>query len=83
MDRQRTRKRGLARLRELGLEAARREGKLHLAVAHAAVEEEAHRLANEMLAELSPVEFILGAVGPGLGVHSGPGAMGVCVYAGL
>lgn len=51
---------------------------IHLGVIHAVSEQAAQTLADRLADTLSPDTLILGEVGPGLGVHTGPGALGLC-----
>lgn len=78
--RYRTRRRSLAGLRDLVLESARGKSGLYLAVIHAVCEEEARQLADELCEELKPDVFMFGENGPSIGVHAGPGTIGVCWY---
>jgi DegV family protein with EDD domain len=55
-------------------------GRVHLGVAHAVSEEEARSVSSDLIDVLRPAVFIFGEVGPGLGVHTGPGALGICWY---
>lgn len=76
--RHRTRRRALAALRALVMEDARPGPNLHMGVIHAVSEEPARQLHDELVASLSPGVMLFGELGPGLGVHTGPGALGVC-----
>ncbi len=71
--RQRSRARALEALRSLPLEAARGKSGLHLAVMHAACEEEARALAEDLRTTLKPQVFLFGEMGPALGTYTGPG----------
>lgn len=53
---------------------------LQLGVVHAVSEQAAQQFASALCDELQPEVFLLGEIGPGLGVHTGPGALGVCWY---
>lgn len=79
--RERSRARALEALRNLPLEAARGKSGLHLAVMHAACEEEARALAEDLRTALKPKVFLLGEMGPALGVYTGPGAIAVAWWA--
>lgn len=60
------------------VEAAGRESALRVAYTHAAAMEEVRKL-REMLEErLRPIETLVTELSPALGVHSGPGTVGVC-----
>lgn len=79
--RQRTWKKAVASIRDLaiaGAQSTEGNGPLHIAVVHAMNADSAEKLIAELKQALSPDVFIDGHVGPGLGVHSGPGALGVC-----
>jgi DegV family protein with EDD domain len=78
--RYRTRRRSLGGLRDLVLESARGKSGLQLAIIHAVCEEEARQLADELREELKPDVFMFGENGPSIGVHAGPGTIGVCWY---
>ncbi len=75
----RGRKKSLDKLIEIAKEVS--EGyTVNMAVMHGFAEKEALRI-KEILSELPNVkEMVLGQVGPALGVHTGPGLVGVCVY---
>lgn len=75
-ERHRTRRRVVTSLRDLVLRSARGKPGLHLAVGHFAAEEEARRLADELLAELEPESFLFGSIGAAIGAHLGPGTLG-------
>ena len=51
---------------------------LHLGVVHAVNAEEAQPLLDDLAAAIEPQVTVLGEIGPGLGVHVGPGTIGVC-----
>ena len=80
-DKMRTRKRALARLKQLALEAASGARAVDLAVLHVHCPQVAHMLADKLAAELAPERMMVDLIGPGIGVHVGPGAVGVCIYA--
>lgn len=54
---------------------------LHIAVLHNAALAEAEALAERVRREFNPKELIITIVSPVLGVHTGPGALGLCGYA--
>ncbi len=76
----RTWRKAVAGLRDLVLEQAPAagDGALHVGVAYAANYEEMVDLVGVLRAELAPAELLICEVGPGIGVHTGPGALGVC-----
>ncbi len=77
----RTKKRALARLKELVVDQYPQDGAGHLAVMHAAVPDEAEAFAAELVAALSlkQAPFILN-VPPAIVVHGGPGVLGVSFF---
>jgi len=54
--------------------------KLHIAVLHGNVPEEAERLAERVRREYNPTELLINCTGPVLGVNTGPGALALCGY---
>ena len=62
-------------LDELRAEAAR--GPLHVAVMEADAAEEGHQLAQRVQDELRPAELWITAFSPAMGIHAGPGVVGV------
>lgn len=54
---------------------------LHIAILHNAALAEAEALAERVRQEFNPKELIITIVSPVLGVHTGPGALGLCGYA--
>lgn len=75
----RGRKRSLERLIEIAKEIS--EGHtVNMAVMHGYAEKEALRIKN-ILSQLPNVkEMFFGQIGPALGVHTGPGLVGVCIH---
>ncbi len=75
----RGRKRSLDKLVEIAKEVS--EGySVNMAVMHGYAEKEALHI-KEILSKLPNVkEMVFGQIGPALGVHTGPGLVGVCVY---
>lgn len=74
----RGRKRSLEKLIEIAKELS--EGRtVNMAVMHGFAEKEALRI-KDILSELPNVkEMFFGQIGPALGVHTGPGLVGVCI----
>jgi DegV family protein with EDD domain len=58
------------------------EGKLHIAVLHGGVPEEAQLLAERIQKEFDPVKLIVNITGPVLGINTGPGALALCGFSG-
>jgi DegV family protein with EDD domain len=54
--------------------------KIKIAYVHAAALEEAQRLRELIEARLQVVEWMFSELSPALGVHSGPGTVGVCYF---
>jgi DegV family protein with EDD domain len=80
-ERQRTRVHAVRALRETVIKEARGKPGLQLGVMHAACEEDARVLADDLRRELSPEVLVVGQIGPSIGTHTGPGALGVSWYA--
>ena len=55
-------------------------GKFKIAYVHAAAAEEAEKLKELVETRLSPAESLIAELSPALGVHTGPGTVGVCYY---
>jgi DegV family protein with EDD domain len=79
-DKARTRKRALVRLEELILEATEGNTGVDLGVLHVQCPEAAETLAEKLSAVLKPKRVIVDLIGPGIGAHVGPGAIGASVY---
>jgi DegV family protein with EDD domain len=60
--------------------AVGKAGKVKIAFVHAAAQEEAEKLKRLFEGRLSCVESLIAELSPALGVHSGPGTVGVCYY---
>lgn len=58
--------------------AVGRETKIKIACVHAAAQEEANKLKTMIEERLNVVEALIAELSPALGVHSGPGTVGVC-----
>lgn len=61
-------------------DALKKGEKLHIAVLHGNVLEEAQKLAEKIRAEFDPVELIINMTGPVLGINTGPGALALCGF---
>lgn len=55
-------------------------GRVHMAVLHVAVPEEAAQLGDELEQRFKPVEMIRAECGPIIGTHAGPGTVGAGFY---
>lgn len=73
-----SRERAIDHLRTLATNARQGKNEFHLGVFHTACEEEALRFKEEMTAKLNPSVVLFGEIGPAVGVHTGPGAIGLC-----
>lgn len=76
-EKQRTKQRALARLRELVLERCPRSADAHLCVMHAAAEAEAQALADDLANALGLREVPIYVCPPAIVVHAGPGVLAV------
>lgn len=69
------RKKVMSKLREIVTE--RIEDKDIIAICHAQCPEEAEKLKNELMADSGIKEVLINEIGPVVGTHGGPGAMGI------
>jgi DegV family protein with EDD domain len=76
-ERERTHKRGLARLKQLVLEQIARDGTGHLSVMHAGVPEQGRALADDLAGKLDLSDVPILDVPPAIVTHGGPGILGV------
>ncbi|MEW5869262.1 MAG: DegV family protein [Chloroflexota bacterium] len=79
LERQRTRKRAIARLLEL-LEERVGSQEIHAAVLHCDAAEEARDLAEQISARFNCAEMHTVEAGPVIGTHAGPGTLGFTCY---
>ncbi|HMZ06226.1 MAG TPA: DegV family protein [Anaerolineales bacterium] len=79
LERQRTRKRSVARVLELVEERAG-SSVIHAAILHCDVPEEARELGEQVKARFHCTELITVDAGPVIGTHAGPGTLGVAFY---
>lgn len=54
---------------------------LRIAVLHGNMLENAEALATRIKEEFDPLELLVNSTGPAVGLHTGPGALGICGYA--
>lgn len=87
LERARSRKAGLKRLLELvsappsnGMTVPSGTGPLHVTVLHASAPEEAQYLEDEVRARFNVAELFTTEIGPAIGVHAGPQAVGFAFY---
>jgi fatty acid-binding protein DegV len=77
----RGRKQSLRKVVELALDYAKDSASVSLSVAHGNALQDAKDIKAEMISQLSSVSNVfVGPVSPALGVHTGPGLIGVCVH---
>ena len=77
----RTRSRGMERLLEIIGQRIGANGPLHVIVMHANVLEEAEGLKQRITSEFNCAEIYVKDFTPVMGVHTGPGLLGVAFYA--
>jgi DegV family protein with EDD domain len=82
VERVRTRKKVMRRIAELAAERIGTNQPVRISALHANSAEDARMLLEEASALLNPVESFLSEVSPAIGVHTGPGTIGLCWYAG-
>jgi len=75
LERERTKKRALARIKELIVAEAARGADAYLTVMHAAAPDEAAALANDLKAALGTTEVGIMNLVPAIVTHAGPGAL--------
>jgi DegV family protein with EDD domain len=80
LERERTQKRALARLKELVREKIAPGANGYLSVMHAAVPDQARALADELCAQLGLSSIPILDVPPAIVVHGGPGILGVAFF---
>jgi DegV family protein with EDD domain len=79
LEKQRTRKRSIARLSEI-MEKKIGDGEVHVAILHGNIPNEAHELEQQIRARFNCVELVTSEMGPVIGVHAGPGTLGLVFY---
>jgi DegV family protein with EDD domain len=82
VERVRTRKKVMRRIAELAAERIGTNQPVRISALHANSAEDARMLLEEASELLNPVESFLSEVSPAIGVHTGPGTIGLCWYAG-
>ncbi len=73
------RKKSIEKLVQI-VEEATSEKEIKLAVVHGGAQQEFHKLAERLRKLPNIKEFITSDISPALGVHTGPGLLGVCYY---
>ncbi len=79
LERQRTRKRSVARVLDLVEERAG-SSEIHAAILHCDVPEQAQELGEQLKARCQCAELLTMDAGPVIGTHAGPGTLGVAFY---
>ena len=79
LEKQRTRIRSISRLLELMKEKAGAQP-IHVAILHGNIPEEAQQLELLVRAQFNCAELITADMGPVIGVHAGPGTLGLVFY---
>lgn len=79
LERQRTRKRSVSRLLAL-MEQSVGKQPVHVAILHGNASEEARQLKQSIQSQFNCVELISSDMGPVIGVHAGPGTLGLVFY---
>ncbi len=82
-DRVRTKAKALDRVLELASEQLKGKSNVRIATLHANAEEEARALLDKASKEFNAVESVLSSVSPVVGVHAGPGTVGLVFLAGI
>jgi DegV family protein with EDD domain len=80
VERVRTRKRALGRLIEETFKRVDPDKPTRVAIIHGAAAEDAQALLQEVERICEPQEVIASVITPVLGVHGGPGVVGICAY---
>jgi DegV family protein with EDD domain len=80
VERVRTRRRALARLVEETFKRVDPSKPTRVAIVHGAATEDAQALRQEVERICEPLEVIMSAITPVLGVHGGPGVVALCAY---
>jgi DegV family protein with EDD domain len=76
----RSRRKALDKMIELMEQQVPPGKRIHLAVLHVAVPEEAARLKDELVSRFHPLDVIVAECGPVIGAHGGPGTLGAAFY---
>lgn len=76
----RSRMKAYQRMAEIVESAAGRAGQIKIAYTHAAASEEINKLKELVETKVNVVESLTTELSPALGVHSGPGTVGLCYF---
>ena len=83
IERVRTRGKSLSRIVELTVEQIGKRTPVRLSTLHANAPEDAKWVLEEASAKLNPIETVFSEVSPVVGVHAGPGVVGIVYMAGM
>jgi len=83
IERVRTRGKSLNRIVELAVEQIGSRSPVRLGALHANATEDAKLVLQEASAKLNPIETVFSEVSPVVGVHAGPGVVGIVYMAGM
>jgi DegV family protein with EDD domain len=83
IERVRTRGKSLDRIVELAVEQIGGRTPVHLSSLHANAPEDAKYVLDQASAKLNPIEVVYSEVSPVVGVHAGPGVVGLVFMAGM
>jgi len=83
IERVRTRGKSLNRIVELAVEQIGSRTPVRLSTLHANAPEDAKLVMQEAAAKLNPIEMVYSEVSPVVGVHAGPGVVGLVYMAGM
>jgi DegV family protein with EDD domain len=78
--RERTHTKAVSSMFHRFFELVKPSGRLHIAVLHGNVPDEAEQIADRIQHEYSPQELLVNITGPVLGLYTGPGALALCGY---
>lgn len=76
----RTKRKAVARALEIAEEHTAGRGPLHMSVMHAGAADEAQQMHDWVEERLNPKELLMAEVGAVIGVHTGPGLVGMAYY---
>jgi DegV family protein with EDD domain len=76
----RSRRRAIGRVLDLVAEGVGAAQTIHAAVLHCDAPEDAQAVADQVMERFHPVELLVVETGPTIGVHGGPGTVGVAFY---
>jgi len=83
IERVRTRSKSLSRIVELTVDKVGSRTPVRLSALHANAPEDARLVLQEASAKLNPIETVFSEVSPVVGVHAGPGVVGIVYMAGM